>query len=57
MQKPNSHTAKVKLARKLLSPDELKAKVPLFQSKEWMKRREARGKKLLKTGKQNKKDA
>lgn len=33
-----NHSAKVRLARKMQTPAELKAKVPIFQTKGWFQR-------------------
>jgi hypothetical protein len=35
-----NHKQKVKMARKMITRDELKRKVPIFMSKEWYKRKE-----------------
>jgi len=43
-----NHKEKVKLARKLRTPDEIKRKIPLFSSEAWDKRTEAIRKRINK---------
>jgi len=50
-----THKQKVKLARRLITSNEVIKKVNLFDSDAWEKRREAKAKKVLK--RKNKKNA
>lgn len=42
------HSKKVKLARKMMTQDEIVQKVPIFLSAAWLKRRKLNKKKVLK---------
>lgn len=46
-----NHKNKVKLARKLRTPSELKEKIPIFQTKAWDFRKEAIAKRVFRTQK------
>ena len=43
------HTDKIKLARKMLTKEEIQKKTPIFQSNAWESRKEAKRQKINKT--------
>ncbi len=54
MKKRTSHKNKMKAARRMMTKEEIKDHVPIFQSAEWGKRREAKKLKAEKSESKNK---